>query len=80
MDVSYKVINITKPLESISYTEENGYYVSPMDVQELIQEYIEKKEFDHIFIAVKLGDVLHTDEVGDWIGLRRYGILWVRIF
>lgn len=80
MDVSYKVINITKPLESISYTEENGYYVSPMDVQELIQEYIEKEEFDHIFIAVKLGDVLHTDEVGDWIGLRRYGILWVRIF
>lgn len=80
MKASYKIINITEPLKSISYNEENGYYVNPMDVKDLIQGYIEKEEYDHIFIAVKLGDVLHTDEVGDWIGLRRNGILWTWIF
>lgn len=56
-------------MKSISYNEENGYYVDAVDVRELIQKYIENEEYDHIFVAVKLGDILHTDEVGDWIGL-----------
>ena len=80
MNASYEIININEPLESVSYNEENGYYVDPVDAKKLIENYLQEVEYDHIFIVVKLGDVLHTDEVGDWIGLRWNEILWTWIF
>lgn len=71
MKVNYDYIELKTPLTSLSYDEENGYYVAPKDVYLLLQKYLDEKEYDHIFVAVRLGDVLHqTDiQVNDWIGL-----------
>ena len=82
MTLSYDMIEIEKPLSSLSYDDENGYYVAPKDVYDLISEYIQKKEYDHIFVVIRLGDIFHKHdiEVKDWIGLRRNGVFWNRIF
>jgi len=76
------VYKIEEPLTSLSYDETNGYYVGPNDVELLIDTYIDKKEYDHIFVAVRLGDVMKNTEIPvyDWIGLRSYGLLWYRFF
>lgn len=82
MTLSYDLIEIEKPLSSLSYDDENGYYVAPKDVYDLTYEYIQKEEYDHIFVIIRLGDMLHKHEieVKDWIGLRRNGIFWNRLF
>ena len=71
MSVRYQIIPIETPITSISYDEENAYYVNPTDVENLIQPYIEKNQYDHIFAVVKLGDLTKHSEipVNDWIGL-----------
>jgi len=76
MTVDYDVICIDEPLTTLSYTEENGYHVTPGDVKKLIDPYLEQKEYDHIFICVRLGDLSHLNdiEVNEWIGLRRNGL------
>lgn len=72
MTVDYDVYEITKPVKSVTYSEEFAYYLSPSDVEELIGEYLEKEEYDYIFVAVRLGDSFENleIEVNDWIGLR----------
>lgn len=81
MTVDYDVFNIKEAITSLSYDEENGYYVSPGDVKNLIDSYLEKKEYDHIFVCVSLGDILYPNdvEVNDWIGLRGNGLFrnWI---
>lgn len=69
--VNYKIIEIDEPITSLSYDTENAYYVSPENVNEIITPYLNKQEYDHIFIAVKLGDLSKNIEipVNDWIGL-----------
>lgn len=76
MTISYDVIEIDEPLTSISYEQENEYYVSPSDAHELIEEYVQKNEYDYIYVAVRMGDLNKSDEVlvHDWIGLRSNGI------
>lgn len=77
MTVTYKVFNINMPITSISYSEEHGYYITANDVKNIIDNYIEKEEFDHIFVVYKLGEELHQEKIsmgGDWIGLRRNDI------
>lgn len=76
MTISYDIIEINKPLTDISYDEENEYYVSPGDVQELIEPYMDEKEYDYIYVAIRTGDLNKSDEVlvHDWIGLRSNGI------
>lgn len=71
MKVNYEIIQIEEPITSISYDQENEYYVNPTDVESIIQSYIESKEYDHIFVVVKLGDLTKNLEipVNDWIGL-----------
>ncbi len=71
MDITTKVIDISKPLTSLSYNEENKYYIQPNDVYDLIEEYVQKEEYDHIFVAVRMGDVTKNVEipVNEWIGL-----------
>ena len=69
MTMQYQIINIEEAIKTVSYDNENGYYVSSSDIADIIQPYIEKQEYDYIFAAVKLGDVLHKDIEGDWIGL-----------
>ena len=42
------------PLTKLSYDEEFGYYVAPEDVEEQIKNIISQKDYDHIFIVVRL--------------------------
>lgn len=74
--VTYDIIQISEPLTSISYDEENEYYVDPNDINELISDYIDDTEYDYIYAAVRLGDLNKSENVlvHDWIGLRFYGI------
>lgn len=59
------------PITNISYDEENGYYVSPINMEEILKKYTSKKEYDHIFVIFqtgteKQGDLIPTN---NWIGL-----------
>ncbi len=71
MTAEYDIIEITDPITTISHDEANGYYIAPSDVSNLIQEYVEKGEYDFIFAAVKFGEVIgpELDEQNNWIGL-----------
>ena len=65
------LINIDEPITSFSYDNSCGYYVSEKDVYNLINEYIEKEGFDHIFACFKMPDEvdLGQEDVLDWVGL-----------
>ncbi len=69
MKVEHEIIEITEPLTSFSYDEENYYYVSPTDVKPLIEKYVNEKEYDHIFIGIRMGNTEGSIPVKDWIGL-----------
>lgn len=69
MSIDYEVIEIDKPITSVSYDEEHGYYVDPVNVKDLIDSYVKKEDYDHIFVAVRLGDMTSEIPVYDWIGL-----------
>lgn len=69
MCIDYDVIEIDKPITSVSYDYSHGYYVDPVDVKDLISPYIKQEEYDHIFIAVRMGDMINEIPVYDWIGL-----------
>lgn len=71
MDIKYDIIEIEEPITSISYDEENEYYVNPTDIEHLIDKYMQQKEYDHIFAVVRFGDLSKNLEipVNDWIGL-----------
>ncbi len=71
MKVNYNVQEVQTPITSMSYDKENGYFVSPYDVKEVIEKYIETGKYDHIFIAFRTGDINAKNEipVNDWIGL-----------
>lgn len=71
MSVEYDIVETKKPITSMSYDEENGYFVAPYDVKDVIDEYIALGKYDHIFIAFRTGDINSKDEipVNDWIGL-----------
>ncbi len=82
MTVDYDIFEIQQPVKTITYSEEFGYYIDPEDIDELLKEYIDKEEYDHIFVATKLGDIDKNLEIPvyDWVGLRRNGYIWYRIF
>ena len=65
-----------EPLTTISYDEENEYYVNPDDAKALIDSYVTENEYDYIYVALRLGDLNKSSEVlvHDWIGLRSDGI------
>ena len=69
MSIDYKIIEIDEPITSVSYDNEHGYYVDPVDVKDIIEKYMELDEYDHIFVAVRLGDMTNEIPVYDWIGL-----------
>ncbi len=71
MSVRYDFIVIDEPIKSLSYDEKNGYFVSGKDVSKMIDSYLEKYNYDHIFVAIRLGDANHINDiqVNDWIGL-----------
>ncbi|MCI8482342.1 MAG: hypothetical protein HFJ27_04645 [Clostridia bacterium] len=71
MSVDYDVMTIQEPITSLSYDNENGYYVAPENIQDKIQTYIEGENYDHIFVCLRLGDNEHQNDIPvyDWIGL-----------
>ncbi|MBO5478492.1 MAG: hypothetical protein J6A04_02085 [Clostridia bacterium] len=71
MKVNYDFITIQEPITSLSYDDENGYYVGPENVENIIEPYINGKNYDHIFICLRLGDNEHQADIPvyDWIGL-----------
>ena len=71
MSAEYETIEITKPITSLSYDNENGYYLSEEDASGLIDNYLKGKDYDHIFVVMKLGDINKnlTGDIHDWIGL-----------
>ena len=82
MSVDYDIYEIDEPIKSITNSEEHGYYLDPADVKDVIKSYLEKEEYDYIFVATKLGDMEENIEipVHDWIGLRRNGFIRNRFF
>lgn len=69
MSIDYKIIEINEPITSISYDKSHGYYIDPINVRDLIDSYVQQDDYDHIFIAVRLGDMTNEIPVYDWIGL-----------
>ena len=71
MTMDYEIIEIDEPIKSVSYDNENGYYVSPSDISLMIKDYVEKGEYDYIYATVKFGDVINAaiDNKNNWIGL-----------
>jgi len=75
MTVDYDIYEIEKPVKSITYNDVYGYYLDPSDVQDILENYLDKEEYDYIFVTTRLGDLEENIEIPvyDWIGLRRYG-------
>lgn len=69
MTISYQTVEIKQPLTSLSYDQENYYYVAAKDVKPLIDDYVQKNEYDHIFVGIRMGDTLSSIPVNEWIGL-----------
>ncbi len=66
-----EVFEVDDEIRTMSFDDENGFYVSPIDVQKTIDKYIDEGKYDHIFIAFRTGDINSQSEipVNDWIGL-----------
>ena len=69
--IQYDMVQTSAPITSMSYDEENGYYVSGYDVKDVIDPYLAQGKYDHIFIAFRTGDMNQQGAipVNDWIGL-----------
>ena len=80
MSVNYDIYNIKEPITTISYSEEHGYYFDPYDVNKAIEDTVLENNYDYIFTVVKMGDNEKEIPVNKWVGLRKYGFIWDRIF
>ena len=71
MNVEFDVIEIKEPITTLTYDEANGYYIGEGDVYNLIQNYVEQKEYDHIFVCAKLPseEIMADANKTNWIGL-----------
>lgn len=71
MTMTYDIYEIAKPLTTLSYDKENEYYIDPANVQDILEKYLDGKEYDYIFVAARFGDLNQSTNVlvHDWIGL-----------
>lgn len=71
MKIEYDIITIQEPIKTLSYDEQFGYYVSANDVYQVTHQYVEQKEYDHIYVAIRMADKQKGNNtlVSDWIGL-----------
>ena len=71
INIEYDFFETNETLTSITNDEVNGNYISGADVASIIDPYLEKEDYDHIFIVAKLGDASKNVEihVNEWIGL-----------
>lgn len=69
--INYETYIIEQPIKTLSYDKENGYYVSEKDVENYIKQYMDQKEYDHIYVAFRMADTKAGENVlvNDWIGL-----------
>ena len=71
MKATYKITEITDPITTLSYDKENGYFPQEKDVYNLIEQYVKREEYDHIFVCIKMPDEKDflAEEVTNWVGL-----------
>ncbi|MBR2744215.1 MAG: hypothetical protein IKE01_02820 [Clostridia bacterium] len=69
IEVAYQVFDLNETVDKLSYDENNGYYIDPSDISNVIDKYTEGKKFDHIFVCTRLNDEYTSIPVKDWIGL-----------
>ena len=71
MTADVDLFEIKEPITTLSFDEENGYYISSKDIEPFIDETVKKNEYDHIFLVVRFGDIMKNMQipVNDWIGL-----------
>lgn len=69
MNATYEIIEIDDPIDNLTYDSENGYYIDPTDISSKIDKYLDKNEYDHIFICARLSDEKSGVPINDWIGL-----------
>lgn len=72
INIEYEIIEINEPLTTLSYDEENGYYISEKDVYNLINPYVQPKEYDHIYVCTNLpleSELTNNENICEWIGL-----------
>lgn len=72
MTMEIELNYLDKPLDSISYEEENGYYINYTDVYDDIIEFVKNNNYDHIFIIFKAEDInkgILKVAQNDWVGL-----------
>lgn len=69
MTANCDIYEIDEPISNISYSEEFGYYIDPVDVKDQLESYLESKNYAHIFVVVRLGDLDKNIEIPiyDWI-------------
>lgn len=71
MKVKYDFVTIETPITSLSYDEDNGYFVAPENIEKILEKQVKGKKYDHIFICIRLGNNEHPNDipVKNWIGL-----------
>lgn len=72
INIEYEIIEISEPITTLSYDDENGYYVGAKDVYNLIDEYAKKREYDHIFVCTNIPlekELTHNEDIYEWVGL-----------
>lgn len=72
MNIEYDIIEIDEALTTLSFDDENGYYIGEKDVYNLIDSYVNQNEYDHIFVCTNLpleSKLTNGGPVEEWIGL-----------
>lgn len=71
MTMTYDIFKIETPLKSLSYDEFSEYHIDPTDIRDILEEYLDRKEYDYIFVATRFGNLNENKYVlvQDWIGL-----------
>lgn len=82
MKANCDIYEIQDPISKLTYDDEFGYFVSAEDVEKSIKSTIQKNDYDHIFVIIRLGNEQYKNDIqiNDWIGLRFNGLLWNRVF
>lgn len=72
MSINYEIMEIEEPLTTLSFDEENGYYISEKDAYKLIESYVQEKEYDHVFVCTNLpleSKLTKNKDICEWVGL-----------
>ena len=54
MKAGCDIYKITEPITNLTYDEEFGYYVAPEDIEDSIKDIVNKNDYDHIFVIIRL--------------------------